>query len=159
MVQACPNKNKTWRKCGGRGRREEAAQLLSEGKKGDELAHAVLVLRLGFILESLSLSRSEWVTVLVVELRRPLSLSSSLRRINSSGAHRAHAILTHSGLEGQAASAGNLLLFPTPFTYPHQLQAWMHLKMNSDPLPEADTSLFDLGFISGFCLRTVKYSN
>ncbi|KAF8997442.1 hypothetical protein BDQ17DRAFT_1411448 [Cyathus striatus] len=29
-------------------------------------------------------------------------------------------------------------------------QAWMHPKINSDPLPQADTSLFDPGFLSGF---------
>ncbi|KAF8991100.1 hypothetical protein BDQ17DRAFT_1413817, partial [Cyathus striatus] len=34
----------------------------------------------------------------------------------------------------------------------------MHLQMDSDPLPEADTSLFDPGFLSGFGSSSSSYS-
>ncbi|KAF8991105.1 hypothetical protein BDQ17DRAFT_1433318 [Cyathus striatus] len=148
------------RKCGGGGRREEAAQLLLEGKKGDELVHAVLVLRLGFLLEGPSLSRCEWITVLVVELRFPLSLSNSWHRINSSDVHRAH-----------SSSAYNPYTFrfrrPSgQFWQPHTLPYPLHLpalaagldahRDESDPFPKrilpSSTSV-----PLGFCLRTVKY--
>ncbi|KAF8983189.1 hypothetical protein BDQ17DRAFT_1437558 [Cyathus striatus] len=83
--------------------------------------------------------------------------------IISSGALRAHSIHPHTtraypGLEGQVTGAGNLPLLPNPFTLPHQLQAWMHLKMDPGPLPRADTSLFDLSFLSGFCSSEIYWA-
>ncbi|KAF8988728.1 hypothetical protein BDQ17DRAFT_1547783 [Cyathus striatus] len=46
---------------------------------------------------------------------------------------------------------------PTPFTHPRQPQAWMHLKMDSDPLPEVDTSLFDPGLLNDFGSSSSSY--
>ncbi|KAF8983192.1 hypothetical protein BDQ17DRAFT_773823 [Cyathus striatus] len=89
-----------------------------------------------------------------VELRCLVSFFCSCN--SSAGALRAHSTRVHttptrSGLEGvSVTNAGSLPLFPTPFTHPRQPQAWMHIKMDSDPLPEVDTSLFDPGFLNGF---------
>ncbi|KAF8976161.1 hypothetical protein BDQ17DRAFT_1441241 [Cyathus striatus] len=170
------NKNKKKEKSGENveeeRRCEEVAQLLLEGKKGDELAQAVLDLdrmrdgpRGGIRRPSSVPLPGDYgfgggiALPSVPFLQQPQQQQQFLRRPSSafdSSAYNPYTFGFRRPSDQRRGSAGNLPLFPTPFHPTHQ--TGMPLQMDSDPLPEADTSLFDPGFLSGFGSSSSSYS-
>ncbi|KAF8983193.1 hypothetical protein BDQ17DRAFT_773827 [Cyathus striatus] len=109
---------------------------------------SILIVPLPGILGSVDLPSAPFLQSMQQFLRRPSSAFDS----------SAYTFSFRRPSNQPRQSAGNFPLFPTPFTHLHQPQAWMHLEMDSDSLPKADTSLFDPGFPSVFGSSSSSYS-